>query len=565
MRFHQVGIENYPLQVYSGALIFSPSKSLIRQIFHNEEPRDIVLKPHTGEYWGSVVSTFEGHDAAVLSMSSSSGPNGTVVASASVDGTIKVWDATTGECLHTFITPCKPKFQFNLLGHRELESILLSFPEGSSDKLLSASSSTVSIWNVITGQCEGVLEHPSEVSVIALSFYNGTATECVTLSTDWTVTVWDLETRKAIKKMGIRPETAHNITLGRFSFAKFAFSSRRKGRVLVRPRSSGFLGPEVGPPAVWELETGKCLWLPEDKSMIGGTYHLRPLGLNLPGSDIAFSPNGELVATSEKTGRIRVWRVATGQCIHTLAPTRWSLNQSNLPPIFFTPINTPSIGVSFTSTSDQLIWIDWGGPHGLLGVCGVDTGKVLHTLHVAGSSDSALCVLGSSNNIAVADSQMVNVINPFSEGSGMSEGAAVNQHVAISNNERYLAYFTRGDVLRVHDLSVPKLLVEKTISIHSDFMYFNDSRLWIGFDAFEADSFACQHLRGLSEPGPTPRHKYQIVGRWILRDSEKHIWLPSRYLPSGNRHQDVQGSTLVVRWGPSNVYYLRFSNDLGGG
>lgn len=131
MRFHQVGIENYPLQVYSGALIFSPSKSLIRQIFQNEEPRDMVIKPHTGDHWSSVVSSFEGHGANVLAMSPSSGPNGTVVASASADGTIKVWDATTGECFHTFTVPCKGKFPFNIFNDPELESILLSFPEGS--------------------------------------------------------------------------------------------------------------------------------------------------------------------------------------------------------------------------------------------------------------------------------------------------------------------------------------------------------------------------------------------------------------------------------------------------
>ena len=91
----------------------------------------MVIKPHTGDHWSSVVSSFEGHGANVLAMSPSSGPNGTVVASASADGTIKVWDATTGECFHTFTVPCKGKFPFNIFNDPELESILLSFPEGS--------------------------------------------------------------------------------------------------------------------------------------------------------------------------------------------------------------------------------------------------------------------------------------------------------------------------------------------------------------------------------------------------------------------------------------------------
>ncbi|KAJ3467764.1 hypothetical protein MRS44_005328 [Fusarium solani] len=565
MRFHQVGIENYPLQVYSSALIFSPSKSLIRQIFQNEEPRDILLKPHTGEYWSSVFSAFEGHDTDVMAMSSSSGPKGTVVASASTDGTIKVWDATTGECFHTLIIPCEHKFPFSIFSNPSLESMLLSFPEGSSDKLLSASGSTVSIWNLITGRQEGVLEHPSEVSVVALSFYNGTTTECVTLSTDWTITVWNLEARKAIKKMVIGSEATHKVALGPLSFAKFACGGRGKGRILIQPRSSGFFLLGVGPLAVWELETGKCLRVFEDDSTMAGTYPRDQSRIADSGSNIAFSPNGKLVATSGTTGRVRVWSVDTGECIHTLALKDGLFSQSDLPYISFSGDLAP-ISLAFTRTSAQLIWIGWWSSHGSLGVYNVDTGKCLPVLHVAGSFRSTLRVLESSNNIAIADSQMINIIDPFSEGSDMPDSTAANQHVLISKNERYVAYFTRGNTLQVHDLSVPTLLRDNTLSGRSDSMYFDDSQLWtVSFNPFSGnDDLPCQYLPGLLEPGPIPRHKYQIEGSWILRDSEKHLWLPSRYRPSSkgvaHRNQDVRGSTLVVRWDPSNVYYLRFSN-----
>ncbi|WAO86263.1 NACHT domain-containing protein [Fusarium falciforme] len=566
MRFHQVGIENYPLQVYSAALIFSPSKSLIRQIFQNEEPRDILLKPHTGDYWSSVFSAFEGHDADVVAMSSSSGPKGTVVASASTDGTIKVWDANTGECFHTLTIPCEHKFPFGIFSNPSLESILLSLPEGSSDKLLSASGSTVSIWDPITGRQEGVLEHPSVVSVIALSFYNGTTTECVTLSTDWTVTVWDLKTRKAIKKIVIDSENTRKITLGPLSFAKFACSSRGNGRILIQPRSSGFFLLQVGPLAVWELETGNCLRVFEDDSTMAGTHPRDQSRIARSRSNIAFSPNGKLVATSGTTGCIRVWSVDTGECIHTLALKDGPFSQAGLPYISF-PGDLAPISLAFTRTSAQLIWIGWWRSHGSLGVCSVDTGKSLPMLHVAGSYSSNLCVLGSSNNIVIADSQMINVIDPVSEGSEMPEGAAANQHVVISNNERYLAYFTRDNTLQIHDLGVPKLLMERTLNRRSDSMYFDNLQLWtVSFDPFSGnDDLPCQYLPGLLEPRPIPRHKYQIGGSWIFRDSEKHLWLPYRYRPSNkglaHQHQDVRGSTLAVRWDPSNVYYLRFSNN----
>ena len=94
MRFHQAGIESYPLQVYAAALIFSPSESPIRQIFQNEEPHDIVIKPVIEKYWSSLVQTFEDHDDRVVAMASSSGTDRITVASAAQDGTIKVWEAT---------------------------------------------------------------------------------------------------------------------------------------------------------------------------------------------------------------------------------------------------------------------------------------------------------------------------------------------------------------------------------------------------------------------------------------------------------------------------------------
>lgn len=65
---------------------------------------------------------------------------------------------------------------------------------------------------------------------MALSFYNGTTTECVTLSTDWTVTVWNLKAQKVIKKMVIGSEATRKVALGPISVAEFACGSHGKGQ-----------------------------------------------------------------------------------------------------------------------------------------------------------------------------------------------------------------------------------------------------------------------------------------------------------------------------------------------
>ncbi|KAI8721643.1 NACHT domain-containing protein [Fusarium sp. LHS14.1] len=200
-------------------------------------------------------------------------------------------------------------------------------------------------------------------------------------------------------------------------------------------------------------------------------------------------------------------------------------------------------------------------------------------LHIASSFYSILHVLEGSNNIAISHDQMVNVIDPFSKESEMPDGRAANQSVMISENERYLAYFTRDNTLpepsvlppasfRRYDYvpcqSLPPLLAPGPIPRHE----YQIEERWVLRDSEKHiwlpsryDYVPCQYLPHLLEPGPIPRHKYQIGERWIHRDSEKHIWVPSRYRPLDQWCKDVQGSTLAVRWGSSNVYHLRFSND----
>ena len=45
-------VEAFPLQTYSSALVFSPDGSETRQLFKNEEPEWIALKPLVEKGWG---------------------------------------------------------------------------------------------------------------------------------------------------------------------------------------------------------------------------------------------------------------------------------------------------------------------------------------------------------------------------------------------------------------------------------------------------------------------------------------------------------------------------------
>ena len=89
-------IEAAPLQAYIGALIFSPSKNLVRELFQRDIPDWISLKPQVPDEWGALLQTLEGHSGSVLWVAFS--PDGQKIASG--DKTVRVWDAA-GSLLQT--------------------------------------------------------------------------------------------------------------------------------------------------------------------------------------------------------------------------------------------------------------------------------------------------------------------------------------------------------------------------------------------------------------------------------------------------------------------------------
>ena len=97
--YHQRAIESFPLQTYASALLFSPTASLMRQLFQHEEPEGITIKPGTSDSWSACLQTLEGHSDRVYSVAFSH--DSTRLASASDDSTVKIWDASSGACLQT--------------------------------------------------------------------------------------------------------------------------------------------------------------------------------------------------------------------------------------------------------------------------------------------------------------------------------------------------------------------------------------------------------------------------------------------------------------------------------
>jgi WD40 repeat protein len=162
--YHKEAVENYPLQVYASALLFSPADSLIRRLFQDEEPRGVAIKPDISNGWSACLQTLEGHSQSVNSVAFSH--DSARLASASWDRTVKIWDAHSGACLQT------------LEGHSGLVSSV-AFSHDSARLASASSDSTVKIWDAHSGVClqtlEGYIDNVSSadlVSILALPHFD---------------------------------------------------------------------------------------------------------------------------------------------------------------------------------------------------------------------------------------------------------------------------------------------------------------------------------------------------------------------------------------------------------
>ncbi|KAL2884710.1 Vegetative incompatibility protein HET-E-1 [Ceratocystis lukuohia] len=258
-------IEIAPLQVYVSALVFTPSDTLIRKIFHQEEPTWVEVRPGVQAKWDACLQTLKGHDKYVTSVVFSN--DGQRLASGSRNNTVKIWDVTSGACLKT------------LKGHDKYVTSMVFSNDG--QRLASGSGDkTVKIWDASSGVCLQTLVGHSKPVV-----FSNDGQRLASSSDEKRVEIWDMTSPVCLKTLG-----GHGAALTSVVFSN-------DGQRLA----SGSLDNTV---KIWDVTSGACLETIE--------HHHNSV------RSVVFSKDGQRLASGSNDRTVKIWDATSGACLKTL-------------------------------------------------------------------------------------------------------------------------------------------------------------------------------------------------------------------------------------------------------
>ncbi len=214
-----------------------------------------------------LMATLDGHQNAVRWVGFS--PDGRLIASASLDQSLRLWDSATGQLIAT------------LIGHEDFVTAASFHPDGR--RLVSTSmDGSLRLWNTATRQFAGTFRGQRGAEQIALSKPDGSILASV--GRDGVIHFWDVE---RVNSEGV---------LGRHTSFVYDVAFSPTGQTVA----------SVG----WD---GKVrLWDVRTRRQTGQFEHSQDIV-----TSVAFHPDGQRLASMDRDNRLHIWDVHTSTRLST--------------------------------------------------------------------------------------------------------------------------------------------------------------------------------------------------------------------------------------------------------
>ncbi|KAJ5337057.1 G-protein beta WD- 40 repeats containing protein [Penicillium brevicompactum] len=427
---HYHTIANWPLQIYSSAIIFSPESSIVKTKSMNKIPIWLRKPPKMEENWSSLVQTLKNDRASVNTVAFSL--NGKYIASGSDDDTVKLWDSTTGDVYRSLESHSSRK---TLIGHIGPVTAVAFSADG--QQIASGSDdTTIKLWNPRTGDLEKCLSgHSSQITAISFS---SDGKQIVSGAHDHTIKIWDTATANVQKTLvgHSGPVTALAISLDGKLLAFGSFDKTTK----LWDTATTELQQTLGGHSDW---VNSVAFTPDSKQIISGSsdetiklWNTTMVNLQKPLAHhsgavtaMAFSLDGKNIISGEDS-TLKLWDAITGDLQKTLIGHSKSVTD-----VAFSPDGTEVVSSAFEN--DIKLWDIRTGSHQTL----------------VGHSDWVNTVKFSPNGNQIASGARDNTIKLWDSTTGTLQGTLEGHYHPVTA----MAFSSEGDKLASSSSSAIRL------------------------------------------------------------------------------------------------------------